>query len=127
MIESLPKRKPKTVDEYIKAAPKVAQKKLREMRSILKKASPRAQEAVKWGCPVFEEKRILYAYAAYKAHMGLMPTPAVIRAFKKDLEKFKTGKGSIQFPYDKPLPKALIKKIAARRIKDLKEKDARWM
>ncbi len=56
-----------------------------------------------------------------------MPTPAAMKPFKKELATYTTGKGSIQFPYDKPLPKALIRKIAAFRFKELKEKDAKWM
>ena len=54
-------------------------------------------------------------------------TPSAMKPFKKELEKYKPGKGSIQFPYDKRLPKALIRKIAAFRIKELREKDVRWM
>jgi uncharacterized protein YdhG (YjbR/CyaY superfamily) len=56
-----------------------------------------------------------------------MPTPSVIAQFKEELADYKTGKGSIQLPYDRPLPTALLKKIAARRVKELREKDARWM
>src|SRR5688572_32677243 len=107
------KTKPATVDEYIKAAPKEAQEKLREIRQILKKVAPNATEALKWGSPVFEEKRILFAYAAFKSHMNFMPTPSSLEPFKEELANYKTGKGTIQFPYDKPLPKTLIQKIAA--------------
>lgn len=121
------KKKPSTVAEYIAAAPKLGQKKLREMRSILKKAVPKATEAVKWGSPVFEESRILFAYAAYTSHLNFMPTPSALKPFKKELAKFTIGKGSIQFPYDKPLPTALIRKIALFRAKELREKDAKWM
>jgi uncharacterized protein YdhG (YjbR/CyaY superfamily) len=56
-----------------------------------------------------------------------MPTPSAMKPFKKDLADYKTGKGSIQFLYDKPLPKALIRKIAVQRVRELREKDARWM
>jgi len=56
-----------------------------------------------------------------------MPTPSAMRPFKKELVKYAAGKGSIQFPYDKPLPKMLIRKIAALRVKELREKDVRWM
>jgi uncharacterized protein YdhG (YjbR/CyaY superfamily) len=119
--------RPKTIAEYIAAAPKDRQKKLREMRALLKKAAPGAKEGVKWGAPVLEYKRILFAFAAFKSHIGFMPTPPVMRAFKKDLAKYKTGKGSVQFPYDKPLPKALITKMAKFRVKEAKEKDVRWM
>jgi uncharacterized protein YdhG (YjbR/CyaY superfamily) len=119
--------KPKTMDEYIRAAPREAQPKLRELRAILRKAAPGAKETLKWGSPVFEAERILFAFAAFKSHINFMPTPSAMEPFKKELSTFTTGKGSIQFPYDKPLPKALIRRIAAYRVKELKEKDARWM
>jgi uncharacterized protein YdhG (YjbR/CyaY superfamily) len=121
------KSKPTTVTEYINAAPKETQKKLREMRTILKKVVPNATEAVKWGYPVFEEKRILFAYAAFKTHLNFMPTRSTLKQFEKELAKYTTGKDTIQFPYDKPLPKTLIRKIAAYRAKDVRENDARWM
>ncbi len=123
----MPKTKATTIAEYINAAPKEAQKNLRELRAILKKAAPRAKEGLKWGSPVFEDKRILFAFAAFKSHLNFMPTPSAMRPFKKELAKYRTGKGSIQFPYDKRLPKALIRKIAAFRLKELREKDVRWM
>lgn len=119
--------KPKTMDQYIRAAPQEAQPMLRELRSILRKAAPGAKEALKWGSPVFEAERILFAFAAFKSHINFMPTPAAMEPFKKELSRYTTGKGSIQFPYDKPLPKALIRRIAAYRVKDVKERDARWM
>ena len=121
------KIKPKSVDEYIQAAPEEAQEKLKEIREILKKIAPDAKESLKWGVPVFEENRILFAYAAFKSHLNFMPTPSSLEPFKKELAKYKTGKGTIQFPYDKPLPKMLVRKIAAYRAKDVRENDARWM
>ncbi len=119
--------KPATIAEYISAAPEEAQKNLRELYAILKKVAPKAVEALKWRTPVFEEKRILFAFAAFKSHLNFMPTPSAMKPFKKELAKYKTGMGSIQFPHDKRLPKALIRKIAAFRVKELREKDARWM
>ena len=121
------KARPTTIAEYIRAAPKEAQKTLREMRAILKSAAPGAKESLKWGSPAFEDKRILFAFAAFRSHVSFMPTPSAMKPFKNDLAKYKTGKGSIQFPYDKPLPKALLRRIAVRRVMELKEKDARWM
>ncbi len=121
------KTKPTTIAEYISAAPKEAQKNLRELYTVLKKVAPGATEGMKWGSPVFEEKRILFAFAAFKSHLNFMPTPSAMRPFKKELAKYTIGKGSIQFPYDKRLPKALIRKIAALRVKELREKDVRWM
>jgi uncharacterized protein YdhG (YjbR/CyaY superfamily) len=77
--------------------------------------------------PVLEEKRILFSYSAYKSHLNFMPTGPSIKPFRKELAAYKTGKDTIQFPYDKPLPKALIRKIATYRAKQVREKDARWM
>ncbi len=121
------KTKPTTIAEYMNSAPKEGQKHLREIYAILKKVAPGATEAMKWGLPVFEEKRILFAFAAFKSHLNFMPTPSAMKPFKEELAKYTTGKGSIQFPYDKRLPKALIRKIAAHRVKELREKDVRWM
>lgn len=121
------KIKASTVDEYITAAPKEAQKSLKEIRSILKKVAPKATEALKWGQPVFEENRILFAYAAFKSHMNFMPTPSSIEPFREELANYTLGKGTIQFPYDKPLPKKLIEKIARHRARDVRENDAKWM
>lgn len=126
-ITAMPKTKPSTVAEYINAAPKEAKEKLRELRAILKKVTPNATETLKWGSPVFEEKRILFAYSAFKSHLNFMPTRSALLPFKKELTKYTTGKDTIQFPYTKPLPKTLIRKIAAFRAREVREKDARWM
>ena len=121
------KPKPTTIAEYINAAPKASHKNLREIHAILRKAAPGATEGVKWRTPVFEEKRILFAFAAFTSHVNFMPTPSALKPFKKELAKYTTGKGSIQFPHDKRLPKALIRKIATFRVRELRERDARWM
>jgi uncharacterized protein YdhG (YjbR/CyaY superfamily) len=119
--------KPTTVPQYINAAPAAARKKLREIRAILKKVAPNATETLKWGSPVFEEKRILFSYTAFKSHLNFMPTRSSITPFKELLADYNTGKDTIQFPYDKPLPKTLIRKIASFRAREVREKDARWM
>jgi uncharacterized protein YdhG (YjbR/CyaY superfamily) len=121
------KNRPKTVSEYIAAAPKEARVRLHELRAILKQVAPKATETLKWGSPVFVEERILFAYTAYKSHLNFMPTQSALRPFKDDLAAYKTGKDTIQFPYDKPLPKALIRKIAAFRATDVRENGALWM
>lgn len=123
----MPKTKPKTVEEYIEAAPQHAQKKLREIRAILKKVAPGAKEILKWGSPVFEDGRILFSYSAHKSHLNFSPTGPAMEPFQEELAKFKTGKDTVQFPYDRPLPKVLIRKLAAFRAKQVKESDARWM
>ena len=119
--------KPTTVIEYIEAAPQEAQAKLREIRAVLKKVAPNAMETLKWGSPVFEEGRILFSYSAHKSHLNFSPTGPAMEPFKEELAKYNTGKDTIQFPYDKPLPKGLIQKIARFRLKQVRENDARWM
>lgn len=111
------KPKLKTVDEYIGNAPKKAQAMLRELRVILRKLTPKASETLKWGSPVFEEGRILFSYSAHKTHLNFMPTKPAMEPFMKALSGFKTGKDTIQLPYDHPLPKALIQAIATYRMK----------
>ncbi len=123
----MPKIKPATVDEYIEAAPPLVREKLREIRSILQKAAPGATETLKWGSPVFIDKRILFSYSAYKTHINFMPTGPAMEPFRQELADYKTGKDTIQIPYDRPLPSSLIKKIAKYRIRDVKENDAKWM
>jgi uncharacterized protein YdhG (YjbR/CyaY superfamily) len=118
--------KPLTIADYIKASPKDAQKKLREIYICIKKAAPGSIEGLKWGMPSFSYKRILVTFAAFKHHIGLYPTPSAVKAFAKELKKFHTAKGSIQFPLDVPLPLPLIKKITAFRVKESLKEDAKW-
>jgi uncharacterized protein YdhG (YjbR/CyaY superfamily) len=120
------KARPKNIIEYIEAAPKEAQKKLREMHACIRKAAPGATEGLKWGMPALSYKRILVTFAAFKNHIGFYPTPSAVSAFENDLEKFVTAKGSIQFPLEKPLPLPLIRKITAFRVRESIEQDKKW-
>jgi uncharacterized protein YdhG (YjbR/CyaY superfamily) len=120
------KARPKNIDEYINAAPKEAQEKMREMRACIREAAPGAEESLKWGKPAFSYERILVMFAAFKHHIGFYPTPSAVRAFAKDLSEYKTASSSIQFPLDKPLPLSLIRKIAAFRVRESAEEDAKW-
>ena len=121
------KIKPKTVDEYIRSAPTEAQEKLRELRALLKSVAPAATEELKWGSPVFEEGRILFAYSAHKSHLTFVPTGPSMTPFLEKLARYKLGKDSIQFPYDEPLPTGLIRQIAAFRAGQVRNEDAKWM
>jgi len=112
--------------EYIDAAPKEAQKKLREIRACIRKAAPGAEEGMKWGMPAFSYRRILVMFAAHKRHIGFYPTPSAVTAFANDLSKYDTARGSIQFPLEKPLPLPLIRKITAFRVQESIEKDGKW-
>jgi uncharacterized protein YdhG (YjbR/CyaY superfamily) len=121
------KDRPKTIAEYIKAAPESAQPRLHEMLACLRKAAPGAKEGIKWGVPALSYQRILFTFAAFRNHISLYPTPEALKAFAKDLSDFTTSSSTIQFPLDQPLPLKLIVKIAAFRVRQSREKDARWM
>lgn len=114
--------KPATVAEYVDAAPEHARGKLREMRKCLHEAAPDAEESLKWGMPAFSHKRILFTFAAFKRHISLFPTPSAVKAFAKELSGFRTSTA-----LDKPLPLPLIRRIAAFRVREVVEKDAKWM
>ncbi len=113
-------RKPESITEYINAAPKEVQKKLREMHACLGKAAPGAKEGIERGVPAFSYKGVLFTFAARKNHISFNPTPSAVRAFTKELSKFETSSTTIRFPLDKPLPLDLIRKIAAFRVRDAK-------
>jgi uncharacterized protein YdhG (YjbR/CyaY superfamily) len=115
-----------TIDQYIAAAPKEAQKKLREMYKCIRAAAPDATESLKWGMPAFSYRRILVTFAAYKHHIGFYPTPSAVKAFANDLSEFKTASASIQFPLEKPLPLALIRTITEFRVRESLEEDMKW-
>ena len=121
------KVKPKTIDEYIAAAPAIAQKRLREMRRCLRAAAPDAEEALKWGSPALSYETILFIFAAHKNHISLYPTPAAIKAFAKELRDYRTSSSTIQFPFDKPLPADLIRRIADYRVSAVVADGALWM
>ena len=120
------KPRPSTISDYINAAPEEARKKLREMRACIRKAAPTAQEGLRWSMPSFSHRRILVMFAAHKNHIGFYPTPSAVKAFAKELSKFHTAKGSIQFPLDKPLPVRLILTITAFRVQESLAQDKKW-
>ena len=118
--------KPKTIAEYIAAAPKPVQPRLREMHSLIVASAPGATESLKWSKPAYSYRRILVVFGAFKHHLGFFITPAVKKAFAKELAGFKTASSSVQLPFDEPLPKALIRKIVRFRAMQERSKDAKW-
>lgn len=117
-------KKPVSVNEYIESFPKDIQQRLKKMQSAIKSAAPKSKEDIKWSMPAYSYDKILVMFAGFKNHIGFFPTPSAITAFKKDLKDFKTSKGTIQFPHDKPIPVALVKKITAHRVKE--SKNVKW-
>jgi len=106
----------KTIDEYIADYPKDVQKLLEQVRNTIKKAAPKAEEKINYGIPTFTLNGNLVHFAAYKNHIGFYATPTGHKAFEKELSIYKTGKGSVQFPIDQPLPLALISQIVKFRV-----------
>ena len=119
-------RRPRTIAEYIRAAPHAGQPHLQRLYEILKSVAPDADETIKWGTPFFVEPRFLFAFSAHKAHCNFAPTEAALEPFRRELEKHKTTKRFLQIPYDEPLPEALIRRIAEYRLKNMGEGDGFW-
>ena len=119
-------KRPATITEYIRAAPREAQPHLRRLYAILKRVAPKAKETIKWGTPFFVEPRFLFAFSAHKAHLNFAPTPAALKRFRKELEKHDTTKNFLQIPYDQPLPEDLIRKIARYRLRNMSDSGAFW-
>lgn len=115
--------KAKNVDEYIAAFPKKQQQLLKQIRKTIKTAAPTAEESISYGMPAYKYmSRPLVYFGGYENHIGFYATPTGNIIFKKDLAAYKTGKGSIQFPVDKPLPLALITRIVKYRLMENEEK-----
>ena len=111
-----------TVDEYINSCPKEIQGKLKELRSLIKSIAPDAIEKISYRMPTFYLKGNLVHFAAHTNYVGFYPTPSGIRNFKKELEKYVTSKGAIQFPSKEPLPLRVIKKIVKFRAEENRNK-----
>lgn len=113
--------RPTTILEYIQAAPREGHPHLRRLYAILKNVAPHAEEAIKWGNPFFIEPRFLFAFSAHKAHLNFTPLADGLKPFRKELATHKTTKaGMLQIRYDEPLPESLIRKIAKRRVRDVR-------
>ena len=93
--------------------------KLNDLRNLVRKLVPQADEAIRYGIPTFRFNGNLLHFAAYKNHIGFYPTPAVITAFKSELRSYKQSKGAVQFPIDRPLPLELIESMVKYRIKQV--------
>lgn len=105
------------VDLYIAAFPEEVREKLTDLRAIIQKAAPDAEEVISYKMPAYKQNGMLVYFAGYKNHIGFYPTGSGIAAFQKEIAKFKNSKGAVQFPLDKALPAALITKMVKYRIK----------
>ncbi len=114
--------KAKDIDEYIAGFPEETRELMEQVRATIREAAPGAEEDISYAIPAFRLKgKYLIYFAGYKRHIGLYPVPAA-EVFEKDFAAYKTsGKGTIQFPLDKPLPLDLITRIVKFRVEQNKK------
>jgi uncharacterized protein YdhG (YjbR/CyaY superfamily) len=110
--------KVKTIDEYIAGFEDDIQKTLQEIRNFIKSVAPEATEKISYGIPTFYLNGNLVHFAAFKDHYGFYPTPSGIDEFEKELAPYRSGKGTLRFPVNKPLPWKIIKKVIHFRVKE---------
>ena len=109
----------KSVDKYIAGFPPKVRKILQDVRAAVRAAAPDAVEKISYGMPTFWQGRILVHFAAHAGHLGFYPGPQAIVEFADRLAGYATSRGAIRFPFDRPVPLALVKKIVASRVRAL--------
>jgi uncharacterized protein YdhG (YjbR/CyaY superfamily) len=114
--------KVKDVDTYISMQSENIRVLLEKLRFAIQSAAPKAEEIISYQMPAYKYYGMLVYFAAHKKHIGFYAVPTGIAAFKKELSVYKTTKGTVQFPLDKPIPIALIKKIVKFRAKENMDK-----
>lgn len=109
----------KGIEQYIAGIPESSRKAFEHLRAAVRQAAPRdAVEVISYGIPALKTERVLVWYAAFSKHCSLFPSAAVLAQFKSELEGFTVSKGTVQFPLEKPLPVALVKKLVRARVAD---------
>lgn len=108
------------VDAYLASVPEPARSTLQQVRAVIRDAAPpNATESINYGMPTFNHNGPLLGFAAAARHCALYPmNGSTVAVFQDDLKAYKTSKGAIQFPLDKPLPAALIRKLVKFRLKE---------
>lgn len=112
------KKTARNFDGYVARFPKEVQQLLKKMRLTIKKAAPQAKETISYGIPAFTLNGMLVWFAAFKNHIGFYPHASAIAAFKRELSGYEGARGSVQFPFDEPLPLALVSRIVKFRVKE---------
>jgi uncharacterized protein YdhG (YjbR/CyaY superfamily) len=112
----------KTVDEYIKPFPPAIRAMLNKIRQIIRETAPEAEEKISYGIAGYKYHGMLIYFAGFTNHVSIYPAPREAETFKEELAAYKGGKGTVQFPLDKPLPISLIKRITKFRLKENLEK-----
>lgn len=124
MATSMKRIPAKNVDEYISAFPPAVRAKLTAIRKTVKTMAPKAEEVISYGIPGYMYHGMLFYFAAYAKHISVYPAPRNVEAFKKELAAYKGGKGTMQFPHEKPIPMGLVKRVIKFRITANEEKAA---
>jgi uncharacterized protein YdhG (YjbR/CyaY superfamily) len=115
--------KHQTIDEYIEAFPLETQEVLQMLRALIHKEVSGATETISYDMPTFNHNgSYLVYFAGYKKHIGFYPAPIGVAEFENELSAYKTGRGSVQFPLNKPMPIDLITRIVQYRLKKNNEK-----
>jgi uncharacterized protein YdhG (YjbR/CyaY superfamily) len=109
---------PKSIDDYIAGFPEHVQEILQKIRLTVKQVAPDSEEAISYQMPTFKLKGNLVHFAAFSKHIGFYPTPTGTERFQKELSPYKSGKGSVQFPLDRPIPYDLISDIVRFRVQE---------
>lgn len=104
-----------SIDAYIESFPEDVQKKLEELRRTIKEVAPEAEETISYRMPTFKLQGNLVHFAAFENHIEFYPTSSGIDAFEDELSEYKTGKGSVRFPLDEPVPYDLVREIVEYR------------
>lgn len=106
------------MDEYLEAVPEPARSTLLKVRAMIRAAAPtEATEVISYGIPTFRYHGGLIGYAAFSKHCSLFPmNAALIDQFQDELAQYRTSKGTLRFPVDKPMPAALVKKLVKARV-----------
>jgi uncharacterized protein YdhG (YjbR/CyaY superfamily) len=114
------KKKPASasIDDYISGFPEDVQKKLRDLRTLIRGEAPDAAEKISYKMPTFYLNGNLVHFAAHSRHIGFYPTPSAILKFKRELSRYENAKGSVQFPLEEPLPLELIKRMVRFRVQE---------
>ena len=117
--------KPTNIEAYIASLPLATQKILQSVRATIQAAAPQATECISYAMPTFKmDKHAIIHFAGYAGHIGLYPAPIGVEAFKQELSGYKSGKGSVQFPLDQPMPLKLIAKIVKFRLEEYKQQQS---
>ena len=121
--------KPTTIDDYVATFEDPARDCLVKIRALCREAVPKATEQIKWGHPAYvhPDGVILFMFSGHKDHAGVVFTPSTRAAFDKELADWETGKGTVKLPYDAKLPRALLRRMMAHRLREFEDDGVKWM